>query len=230
VKRFTDRIEAGERLATELAVRYGHPEDILVLGLPRGGVPVAAPIAARFEAPLDVLVVRKIGFPGQDQLAMGAVASGGIVVRNTGVIDQGRVGEQAFQRGARLAAAETRRLEREFRGSRDMAPASGRNVFLVDDGLATGSTMRAAIDALRHLDPASVVVAVPVGPEDTVSELGKIADEVVCLLVPPSFMAVGVWYQRFPQVTTSEVRRLLRESSGDEESDATGGWGDSLEE
>jgi putative phosphoribosyl transferase len=216
VNRFTDRAEAGQLLADELASRCAHLTDILVLGLPRGGVPVAAPIARKFKAPLDVLVVRKIGFPGQDQLAMGAVASGGIVVRNRAVIDEGRVGEQAFQRGARQAAAETRRLEREFRGNRGIAEISGRNVFLIDDGLATGSTMRAAIDALRHLDPVSVIVAVPVGPDDTVAQIGELADDIVCLLVPRMFMAVGVWYRRFPQVTTDEVRLLLRQSTEDE--------------
>ncbi len=207
---FQNRSEAGAQLAGDLWFRFSHLVDVVVLGLPRGGVPVAARVAERFGAPLDVMVVRKIGFPGQQQLAMGAMASGGVVIRNLSVVEEGVVDDLSFTSGVERARAELQALEAEFRGDRPMVTIADSNVVLVDDGLATGSTMKAAIEAVRMLKPASVIAAVPVAPRDTLAEIGRIADEVACLLVPERFVAVGVWYRSFPQVSTLEVRRLLQ--------------------
>lgn len=206
---FQNRNEAGAQLAEHLWHRFFHLVDVVVLGLPRGGVPVAARVAERFGAPLDVMVVRKIGFPGQQQLAMGAIASGGVVIRNLSVVEEGAVDESTFTVGVERARAELHALEAEFRGDRPMVTIANSNVVLVDDGLATGSTMKAAIEAVRILGPTSVIAAVPVAPRDTLAEIEGIADEVACLLVPERFVAVGVWYRRFPQVSTLEVRQLL---------------------
>lgn len=198
-------------LAEELWRRFSGLADVVVLGLPRGGVPVAACVAERFSAPLDVMVVRKIGVPGQEQLAMGALASGGVLIRNPGVIEEGGIAEPTFRRAVEQATADLHSLEAEFRGDRPMTAIANANVILVDDGLATGSTMQAAIEAVRTLEPASVIAAVPVAPRDTLDEIGTIADAVVCLLVPERFVAVGAWYRRFVQVSTAEVRHLLQE-------------------
>ncbi|HEY5890769.1 MAG TPA: phosphoribosyltransferase family protein [Acidimicrobiia bacterium] len=183
----------------------------VVLGLPRGGVPVAAEISHRLGWPLDILVVRKIGFPGHEQLAMGAVASGGITIKNQSVIADGRVSEATFMDRAAAAAGEVVALENMLRDVASI-PLSDESVILVDDGLATGSTMKAAIEAVQTKEPESVIVAIPVAPEDTLHEIAALADDVVCLLVPSPFVAVGIWYRRFPQVPTAEVRRILHES------------------
>lgn len=213
--RFADRTEAGHLLAAELWQHHPNLEEVLVLGLPRGGVPVAAPVAERFGAPLDVLVVRKIGFPGHGELAMGAVASGGVVIRNQTVLDEATVSESVFQREADKARSALQALEIEFRGGQESTTVEGHNVILVDDGLATGSTMKAAIGALRQRSPESVSVAVPVAPTDTLAEVSLLADEVTVLQVPKRFMAVGIWYRDFSQVSTEEVRLLLEKHRRD---------------
>lgn len=171
---------------------------------------MASEIAVRFAAPLDVVVVRKLGLPGHEELAMGAVASGGVVIPNETVVVGARIGESTFQRAADAAQAALTRLETEFRGERASTTVECRNVILVDDGLATGSTMKAAIAALRDRGPESIMVAVPVAPADTLSEISRLADDVVCLVVPTRFVAVGLWYREFSQVSTLEVRRLLK--------------------
>lgn len=203
-----DRESAGQALAERLAQR--HPGgDTLVLALPRGGVPVAWEIARRLGAELDILLVRKLGTPGQPELAAGAIASGGVRVLNPEVVDGLRISEDQLDR---IADAEQRELERReqlYRGDRARPEVSGRTVILVDDGVATGATMRAAIQALRQQNPARIVVAVPVAAPDTARRLEREADELVCLATPSPFYAIGQWYRDFNQVGDDEVRRLL---------------------
>ena len=205
---FTDRAEAGRALGAALVGRWAG-EVPVVLGLPRGGVPVAAEVAAALDAPLDVLVVRKLGTPGFPELAMGAIASGGIRVLNPSVLRLRAVDDAAIERVAAGELVELERREREFRGDRPRPELSRRTVVLVDDGLATGATVRAAVEAVRTTAPARVVVAVPVGAPDAVALLENVADEVVCLHAPPHFSAVGAHYRDFTQTTDDEVRALL---------------------
>jgi putative phosphoribosyl transferase len=207
---YRDRREAGRVLARELE-KYRDGEDTVVLALPRGGVPVAAVIAEELGAPLDLLVVRKLGVPGQEELAMGAIASGGASVRNEEVIGLAGVSEDAVER---VAAEERRELERRaerYRGDRPFPALEGKTVLLVDDGIATGSTMKAAIEALEEYGPARIVVAVPVAPPSTVEELRALA-EVVCPRTPSALRAIGEWYDDFGQTSDEEVRRLLTEA------------------
>jgi predicted phosphoribosyltransferase len=181
----------------------------VVLALPRGGVPVAYEVARALAAPLDVFVVRKLGFPGQSELAMGAIASGGVRVMNEDVIGWYRVSNEAIEAAARREQAELERREQAYRDGRPPVPVKNRMVILVDDGLATGSSMRAAAQAVRRLHPARIVVAVPVGARDTCEALRTDADEVVCAFTPDDFSAVGRWYEDFSQTTDEEVSRLL---------------------
>lgn len=206
---YRDRIAAGRALAARLksSHRWRHP---LVLGLPRGGVPVAAEIAAALDADLDVLIVRKVGLPWQPEVAMGAIASGGIFIRNATVLRAARVSDEEFLDAARRERRELERREVLYRGGRPLPPMAGRTVILVDDGLATGSTMRAAIAAVRGFHPAEVVVAVPVGAADSVAEMRGLAEEVVCLANPEPFGAVGAFYEDFSQTGDEEVAALLR--------------------
>jgi putative phosphoribosyl transferase len=206
--RYRSRRDAGRVLADEVAARL--PEGpVVVLGLPRGGVPVAAEVAQRLGAPLDVLTVRKVGTPGHVELAIGAVASGGLVVRNDALI--ARLGLRAHEVAARVDVARRELAERDarLRGDRPRPALSGTTVVLVDDGLATGATMRVAIAAVRAASAARVVVAVPVGPPDTVAAIAALADEVVCPRQPPDFVAVGQWYREFGETTDAEVIALL---------------------
>jgi putative phosphoribosyl transferase len=196
---FRDRSEAGRLLARELS-QYADREDVIVLALPRGGMPVGFEIARALHVPLDVFVVRKLGVPGHEELAMGAIASGGVLVI------------EPAEMIAELAAREDRersRREREYRGDRPEPEVRGRTVILVDDGLATGSTMRAAVAALRKLQPARIVVAVPVAASTTCAELAEVADDIVCARTPEHFRSVSEWYGEFPQTTDEEVRELL---------------------
>src|SRR5262245_59207705 len=208
LQRFRNRADAGRLLADKLAAYAGRP-DVLVLALPRGGVPVAFEAARVLGAPLDVFVVRKLGVPGQEELAMGAIATGGVRVVNPDVVDALRIPTAVIDRVAEEEGRELERRQRAYRGERPEPEVRGRTVILVDDGLATGSTMRAAVAALRAQGPARVVVAVPVGAQSTCEELGREVDEIVCLAMPEPFLAVGRFYEDFSQTTDQEVHDLL---------------------
>jgi putative phosphoribosyl transferase len=209
---FRDRRHAGQVLAERLHSYRGRG-DLLVLGLPRGGVPVAFEVARALEAPLDVFVVRKLGAPGHEELAMGALASGGVCILNENVIEALGIDDDRLARAAAAAGAELARRERLYRGERPPVDASGRTVFLIDDGLATGSTMRAAARAVRAQSPEWLVVAVPVAAPRSYHELRADADEVVCPAIPEPFVAVGAWYDDFAQTTDHEVRELLERAA-----------------
>lgn len=205
---FDDRRAAGRALAARLS-KYSGRDDVLVLALPRGGVPVAHEVAEALGVPLDLFLVRKLGTPGHRELAMGAIASGGVRVLNNDVVGWYGVSPQTIDAIARDEQRELERREAAYRDGRPSAPIDGRVVILIDDGLATGSTMRAAVQAVRQRQPSRVVVAVPVGARETCDELGAIADEVVCVRMPEPFSAVGQWYLDFDQTTDDEVRELL---------------------
>ena len=200
---FADRRDAGRRLAAALPPL----ERPVVLGLPRGGVPVAAEVARALNAPLDVFVVRKLGFPAQPELAMGAVSSHGVLVLNERVAEE--VTPDVLDAVVRRETAEVEARERLFRGDRPPPALAGRTAVIVDDGLATGSTMRAAVEAARRLGPARVLAAVPVAPRDVAAAFRRAGNELVCLAEPPVFVAVGAWYRDFEPTTDAEVRALL---------------------
>jgi predicted phosphoribosyltransferase len=212
---FANRRTAGAALADDLQHLAGRG-DIVVLALPRGGVPVAYEVARKLRAPLDVFVVRKLGFPGQPELAMGAIASGGVRVLNEELFGWYRPSPQAIEAVTNAERTELERRERAYRDGRPPAAVEGRVAVLVDDGLATGSSMRAAVLAVRRLNPARVIVAVPVGARETCEALREIADEVVCASTPEPFSAVGLWYVDFSQTTDEEVRQLLSTHNHDE--------------
>jgi predicted phosphoribosyltransferase len=213
----TQPYENRRQAGVELVSRLGHLRgrgDVVVLGLPRGGVPVAHEVARTLEAPLDVFVVRKLGLPGQEELAMGAIASGGVRVLNDDVIKWYGVSAAVIDEVARKEQVELERREREYRGGRAPIQLGGRLVLLVDDGLATGSTMKAAVQAVRTHGPSRIIVAVPVGSRVSCRELADIADEVVCARAPARFTAVGEWYRDFSETTDQEVRDLLGGTHG----------------
>lgn len=214
-----DRGEAGVELAREL-MKYRKRGDVIVLALPRGGVPVAAEIARALHAPLDLMIVRELGTPGQEELAMGAIASGGARVLNWDIITLCSVTDEAIERVTTRERIELERRMRAYRGKRPWADLEGKRVILVDDGLATGATMRAAIAAVRLQKPAKIVVAVPVAPCDTLAQMHSEADEVACLATPEPFHAIGAWYASFPQLSDDEVRGLLAERWEQEQSPA----------
>ncbi len=203
-----DRKAAGQALATALQ-KYEQYDDVIVLGLPRGGVPVAAEIAAALDAELDLMLVRKLGTPGQRELAMGAIASVGSRVINEDVVQSLGISEAEIQRVEKAERKELQRREQAYRGNRPVPNLANRCVILVDDGLATGATMRAAVEAVRQDNPARLVIAVPVAPEDTVAVLREQVDELVCLAMPAFFRAIGIWYVDFSQVSDDEVRQIL---------------------
>jgi predicted phosphoribosyltransferase len=205
---FRDRVEAGELLAESLS-RYRDRDDVLVLALPRGGVPVAHEVATALGLPLDVYVVRKLGVPGHEELAMGAIASGGVRLLNDEVIGALGIPASVIDSVARSEQLELDRREVLYRGRRAPIVLANKTVILVDDGLATGSTMRAAVMAVRQHQPARVIVAVPVGAPSTCASLAREADEVVCVRMPDPFVAVGLWYQDFTPTSDHEVRSLL---------------------
>jgi predicted phosphoribosyltransferase len=208
---FRDRQEAGDLLAQRLSA-YRDLPGVLVLGIPRGGVPVAAGVARALRAPLDVLVVRKLGVPGWEELAMGAITSGGAPVLDKAVLEKLGIDRAAIERVVARERAEVERREREYRGDRRPIDVRDRTVILVDDGLATGSTMRAAVMALRQRGPAAIVVAVPVAPPSTCAALRPLVDQVVCVLQPSYFTAVGERYLDFTPTSDEEVRALLGEA------------------
>ncbi|MBM3817628.1 MAG: phosphoribosyltransferase [Acidimicrobiia bacterium] len=210
--RYVDRGEAGRMLADRLR-DYAGRDDVVVLGLPRGGVPVAYEVARVLNAPLDVFVVRKLGLPGHPEFAMGAIASGGVRVLNDEAMRQIHVPPSAVEAVARAEQLELERRERAYRGTRPAIAVEGRTVILVDDGLATGSTMRAAVLAIRRRLPSHIVVAVPVGARETCRAMDEVADEVVCARMPEPFSAVGLWYENFDQTSDEEVRHLLAASA-----------------
>jgi len=206
---FNDRPDAGRRLA-EVLLRSRPAGDMVVLGLPRGGVPVAWEIARALNATLDVFLVRKLGTPGHPELAMGAIASGGTRVINDDVVNALGIVPEQIEAVARHERSELERRDAVYRQGRTLTPLTSRTVILVDDGLATGSTMKAAVQAVRQHAPARVIVAVPVGAPETCRALREIADEVICAETPSSFSAVGQWYRDFSQTTDDEVIALLK--------------------
>jgi putative phosphoribosyl transferase len=209
---FQDRTDAGRQLAEEL-LSYAGRDDVIVLALPRGGVPVAFEVAQRLGVPLDVFVVRKLGVPGHEELAMGAIASGGVRVLNEDVLYVLPDAQSIVEMVTAIEREELKRRERDYRSDRPAPEVRGRTVILVDDGLATGATMRAAAAALRQQAAAKIIVAVPVGAPSTCHEIRSVADEVVCLQTPGSFMGVGQYYEDFSQTTDEEVRDLLAASA-----------------
>jgi putative phosphoribosyl transferase len=209
--RFRDRSSAGKQLASKLSA-YANRADVLVIGLPRGGVPVAAEVAKVLHAPLDICLVRKLGVPGHQELAMGAIASGGVRVLNDDVLDWLRISDERIDEVAARELRELERRDRAYRGDRPPPDLRDRTVILVDDGLATGSTMQAAIAAIRHQSPQRIVVAVPVGAPDTCDAIRGEVDEVVCFMPQDPLYAIGLWYENFTQTTDEEVCKLLKKN------------------
>jgi putative phosphoribosyl transferase len=212
VRRFRDRSDAGRQLAERLA-GYAGRSDVVVLALPRGGAPVAFEVSQALGAPLEVFVVRKLGVPGHEELAFGAVATGGARVLNDEVVARLGIGAETIERITDVQREEVERREQSYRDNRPPPRLDGKTVVLVDDGLATGATMRAAVAAVRQHQPGRVIVAVPTGSPDTCRELERDADEVVCLINPDPFLAVGFWYDDFSQTSDEEVRELLARAS-----------------
>src|SRR6266850_7416961 len=221
-KPFHDRREAGRVLAEKLTT-YANCSDVLVLALPRGGVPVGYEVAGALGVPLAVFVVRKLGVPGYEELAMGAVATGGVLVLNDQLVERLGIPQHIIDAVAARERQELARRERLYRSGRPPLDVRGRTVILVDDGLATGATMHAAIQALRQQNSARIVVAVPTASPDTCEEMKAKADDVICAITPEPFEAVGRWYQDFSQTTDEEVSALLARTSAPENSEATKG-------
>ena len=206
--RFRDRIDAGRRLAAELT-EYANDPDVRVFALPRGGVPVAYEVARALRAPLDVFIVRKLGLPWHEELAMGAIASGGVVVLDRSLVRRAGVSDAQVQRVVETERRELERRERLYRGDRPLPEIAGRTVILVDDGLATGATMRAAVEAVKQEGPKHVIVAVPIAAPETCEAFRDLVDETVCAVTPERLRAVGLWYDDFTQTTDEEVHELL---------------------
>jgi len=209
---YRNRTEAGRRLGGALAA-YADRADVLVLALPRGGVPVGFEVAAALNAPLDVFVVRKLGVPSQEELALGAIATGGVLVLNEDLVLHLNIPSHVIEDIAARERSELERREQAYRDGRQPPETRGRTVILVDDGLATGATMRAAVTALRQSQPKRIIVAVPVAAPESCQELRREADEVICAITPESFHGVGEWYEDFSQTSDEEVRALLAQAS-----------------
>jgi putative phosphoribosyl transferase len=220
-KPFGDRTQAGRLLADKLKA-YADRPDVLVLALPRGGVPVAYEVARTLNAPLDIFLVRKLGVPGHEELAMGAIASGGMRVLNEDVVRYLRIPGGVIDSVATGEQKELERRERAYRGDRPAPDIRGRTVILIDDGLATGSTMRAAVAALRQQHPSRIVVGVPTAAQETCDEFRAEVDEIVCATTPEPFYAVGMWYEDFSQTTDEEVRDLLGRAARERSVPASG--------
>ena len=209
---FANRTDAGQELALRLR-KYANRDDVIVLGAPRGGVPIAFEVATALRAPLDVFVLRKLGVPGREEFAFGAIASGGVQILDRRAMEGWGITGLDIERVTRAEKQELERRERAYRGGRPPLDVSGLTVILVDDGIATGSSMRAAIRALRQMKPARIVIAVPVAPSSTCSQLQFEADELVCLEMPEPFYGVGQFYGDFSQVSDEEVKKLLENAS-----------------
>jgi len=206
---FRDRNDAGQKLAAQLT-RYANRDDVTVLALPRGGVPVAYEVAKRLNAPLDIFLVRKLGVPGHEELAMGAIASGGVTVVNQDIVDYLRIPEALIEAVRQKEQFELERRDQAYRGDRPPPDVTDRIVILIDDGLATGSTMRAAAESLRFQNPKRIVVAVPVSSPETCEAFRSEVDEIICAATPEHFQGVGLWYDNFSQTSDHEVRELMR--------------------
>jgi putative phosphoribosyl transferase len=212
-KQFQDRTEAGRLLAERLKATYANRSDVLVLGLPRGGVPVAYEVAKVLHAPLDLCIVRKLGVPGNKELAMGAIALGGIMVMNENLVKSLTISQKAI---AKVVATEQQELERRdhlYRGTRPFPDLKDRTIIVIDDGIATGSTLKAALSTIKQQQPERIVVAVPVAPPEVRQELKGQVDEVVCLLSPDCLYAIGIWYNDFSATTDDQVRQLLEQAT-----------------
>jgi predicted phosphoribosyltransferase len=210
--RYLNREDAGKQLAALLQM-YDRQPDVLVLALPRGGVPVAYEVARALHAPLDVFLVRKLGVPDEEELAMGAIATGGVQVINDAVVSSHHVTAEQLQMVVEKEQRELERRELLYRDSRPLPAIQGKTVILIDDGLATGASMRAVIKALRQLAPARIVVAVPVGSLATCNELSRIADQLICTIAPDLFFSIGEWYENFAQTSDETVHELLRRAA-----------------
>lgn len=210
---FADRAHAGQLLAGALR-KYADRSDVIVLGLPRGGVPVAYEVAKRLHAPLDVMVVRKLGVPGWEELAMGAVASGGVRVINEEVVQASNISSASIERSAAEELQELYRREIAYRGHAGAPDVKDKTVILIDDGIATGSTIRAAVQALRQQGPARIVIGVPTAAADSCDKLAPMVDELITLVRPIYFHSVGQWYENFQQTTDAEVKQLLADAAG----------------
>lgn len=218
---FRDRVHAGQLLA-EALLKYANRDDVIVLGLPRGGVPVAYEVAKQLHAPLDVIVVRKLGVPGWEELAMGAIASGGVRVINEQVVRGAEIPPESIERAAKVELEELHRREMAYRGHTAAPDVMGKTVILVDDGIATGSTIRAAVLALRQQGPKRIVIAVPTAAADSSTMLEPLVDEFVTLIRPMYFRAVGQWYVDFSQTTDAEVKWLLARAANHEVAENAG--------
>ena len=210
-RRFRDRTEAGRLLGQELKRRLGRNDNLIILALPRGGVPVGFEVAQALDAPLDVFIVRKLGVPGHEELAMGAIATGGVRVLNQDVLRYIPVPQKAIDDVAAREQQELERREGSYRGSRPPLDVHGKTVIVIDDGLATGSTMRAAVAALKKMQPRNIIVAVPVAAQQTCDEFRDEGIDIVCLRTPEPFQAVGLWYEDFSQTSDEEVHEFLNE-------------------
>ncbi|MBD2346583.1 phosphoribosyltransferase [Anabaena subtropica] len=209
---FKDRTAAGQVLAKKLA-DYANRPNILVLALPRGGVPVGFEVAKALNAPLDVLVVRKLGVPDNEELAMGAIASGGVRILNQSIVNQFQIPDEVIARVAVQQERELKRRENMYRGDRPFPDLKGQTVILVDDGLATGATMWAAVMSVKQQQPKEVVIAVPVAAPETCEEMQSKVEKIICANTPTPFYSVGLWYEKFPQTTDDEVRELLNKAN-----------------
>lgn len=219
---FQNRTDAGQKLAEGLT-EYKNRDDVLILALPRGGVPVAFEAARKLNAPLDVFLVRKLGVPGHEELAMGAIASGGVRVLNETVVNPLRIPESVINAVAEKEQRELERREREYRDALPSPEIEGKIVILIDDGLATGATMRAAAIALKQQNPAKIIIAVPVSSPETCDEFEQEVDAIICAATPQPFYGVGIWYRDFSQTTDKEVRELLEKGRSFGESRTAGG-------
>jgi predicted phosphoribosyltransferase len=224
IRPFRNRADAGRRLAAHLR-EYAHKRDVIVLALPRGGVPVGYEVAMELDVPLDVFTVRYLGLPWHEDLEMGALASGGVRVLDHDVIRIAQVSDADVERVTQVELAELERRERQYRGDREFPDVTGKTVILVDDGLATGSTMRAAVAALRKEGPEKIIVGVPVAAPETCNAFRDIADAIVCAETPEQFQAVGLWYEDFSQTTDDDVHDLLERARNDDHSSTLHGAG-----